>query len=110
MTEALLKLARDLKQRNPNNPQFVADMKETQAHYQIFAGEGLAVLAGGLSPGDPRRAEWTAKAVAAVRVAVDNDFSNLWFLENDPDFDAIRPDPAYQAILAAVRQKAKRAP
>jgi serine/threonine-protein kinase len=110
MTETLLKLAAGFKAVNPRNPNQVAELKESQAHYQIFVGEGLAVLAGGVSPGDPRRAEWTAKAVDAVRLAVANDFSNLWFLENDPDFDSVRAEPAYQAILDTMRGKPNRDP
>jgi tetratricopeptide (TPR) repeat protein/tRNA A-37 threonylcarbamoyl transferase component Bud32 len=105
LTDELLKSADRLKPVNPNNPGLVAQTNETKAHYQIFVGEGLSVLAETLSPSDPRRAELTARAIDAVRLAVDNGFSNLWYLENDPDFDAIRPDPAYQAILKKLRTK-----
>ena len=45
-----------------------------------------------------------------VRHSVDNDFQNLWYLENDPDFDLVRPDPRYQAVVAMLRSKLRNKP
>jgi tetratricopeptide (TPR) repeat protein len=107
LADDLLRAAASLEPRKARSPQWAAQVRETQAHYQLFAGCGLSVLAGHVGPSDPRYAQFSTKAVESVRLAVANDFSNLWFLENDPDFDTIRPHPGYQAILASLRPKSK---
>jgi eukaryotic-like serine/threonine-protein kinase len=107
MVDTLLALAAQVKPVNPKDQAQVAEAKELKAHYQLFAGCGLNILARYMIPSDPKRAEFTKKAIQCVGFAVENGFDNLWFLGNDADLDAIRPDPAYQAILEEVRQKQK---
>ncbi|HEV3145897.1 MAG TPA: serine/threonine-protein kinase [Gemmataceae bacterium] len=109
MVEQLLALAA-LEKVNPKDQMHVAEAKELKAHYLLFAGCGLNILARYMTPSDPKRAEFTKKAVECIGLAVDNGFDNLWFLGNDADLEAIRPDPAYQAILERLRQKQKSKP
>ncbi|HLW66723.1 MAG TPA: tetratricopeptide repeat protein, partial [Gemmataceae bacterium] len=105
--DSLLKQAAEAGKSKTDTPERKKDKLETQAHYEIFAAVGLAVLVGEMSPLDLRRAVLTAKAIACVRQAVAHDFENLWFLENDPDFDAIRSAPAYQAVIDELRTRLK---
>jgi tetratricopeptide (TPR) repeat protein len=107
--QVLIKLADRMKVPDPKYPDRVKDVKETKAHYQLFASTGFALLAEAVDPSEPRRAEWTKQALGALRLAIDNGFENLWFLENDPDFDAIRLLSEYNAILEPLRQRLQRA-
>jgi serine/threonine-protein kinase len=105
MTDELRKLADSLKPLSARN---IGETNDAKAHYQIFVGVGLAVLAEMLPANDPRRSDFMTRAIDAVRLAVANDFSNLWFLENDSDFDAIRPDARYTAVVDTLRQRLKK--
>jgi hypothetical protein len=103
--DVLLQQAATVRPVNPDNAAHAAEANELKAHYQVFAGEGLSIMVEYMAHSDPRRKELIAKAVDAVRLAVANGFENLWYLENDPDFDGIRPDSGYQAALQTLRQK-----
>jgi serine/threonine protein kinase len=106
----LIKQAADLESSKPKTPEQAEENLATRAHYELFAGQGLAILAGSMNPLDFRRPVLLAKAIAFVRLAVEHQFDNLWYLENDSDLDAIRPEPAYQAIVQELRQKQKALP
>ena len=45
------------------------------------------------------------EAFTSLRTAVDKGFADAAQLESDPDFAALRPNPAFQSLLASVKQK-----
>ncbi|HJT77999.1 MAG TPA: protein kinase, partial [Gemmataceae bacterium] len=53
----------------------------------------------------PRKPDYRAKALAALRAAVGEGYRDAAALETDPELAALRPDPAYRAVLAAVKAR-----
>jgi serine/threonine-protein kinase len=53
----------------------------------------------------PRKQEYTAKALEALRTATHEEYRDAVALETDPDLEGLRREPAYQAIVAAVKSR-----
>jgi tetratricopeptide (TPR) repeat protein len=49
------------------------------------------------------RADYTARALKELRAAVDHGFRDVAHMESDPDFDALRHEPGYRAIVAELK-------
>jgi hypothetical protein len=106
MAETPLKHAATIK-LDFKNQTLVNNSREAKALFLLFAGLGNAVWLFEMLPSDERRAAFKTKAMDAVRLALENGFENLWFLENDADFDAIRNDPDYRKMLEPLKVKQK---
>lgn len=83
MLDEGLKMDRRLVRLMPSNP---------TAHYNLACSLALK-----------RR---KADAIRALRQAVDLGYEDYRWLRDDPDLDCLRPHPAYQELLEAVRQRA----
>jgi tetratricopeptide (TPR) repeat protein len=49
------------------------------------------------------RADYTARALKELRAAVDHGFRDVAHIESDPDFDGLRQEPGYRAIVAELK-------
>jgi hypothetical protein len=73
-----------------------------RAHRRILTACGLALASDAVPPGDPRRADYRAKPLNAVRLAIADGYMNRLFLETDPDLDPLRNDPQFRRLVAPV--------
>jgi serine/threonine-protein kinase len=105
VVQLLLKVAAATRPAKTARPEQVKEMNQLKAHYQLFACAGFAVLAETVEPADQRRADWVRQALDALRLAIDNGFENLWFLENDPDFVTLQQNTEFNTVLEPLRKR-----
>jgi serine/threonine-protein kinase len=123
-----LQLRTELEQIDPNNRSWQAALLLTLAHcgkhaearrraeqlrQQVPRGTELllqvarcyAVCAVGDTP---QKAKYVDKALEALRAATKEGYQDTVALQTDPELEAIRQDPAYQAILVQVKARSGR--
>jgi hypothetical protein len=75
-----------------------------RTEWPINSAMAYAILAESAPDQTPaQQAEWKALAIAAVRTAIANGYTDKRFLETDPDLDAIRTEPAFREVVNSLK-------